>query len=244
MTSSGWFKSFRSPDTAELVKANPHAFVLAFMIAFRAQWKSGWNRLGLEPGEALLGDFADLGMSEQSYRTAKKQLEKWNFATFKPTTKGTIARLTDTRLFDICFEQGNGQDNERLTDAQRTGNGRLTTTQTAKKDKTAEKETQGAVSPGVSINPLPSSLDTQRMRDKWSAWMEYRRGLKKPKAWERLFNEQLEWLTRFDEPTAFEILSASIRNGWTGLFPPRGTDRAPSSPPATSHTFVTSEIKP
>lgn len=36
-----------------------------------------------------------------------------------------------------------------------------------------------------------------------------------------MFEEQMEFLERYPEPVAFEILSASIRNGWQGLFAPK-----------------------
>jgi hypothetical protein len=95
-----WFKSFRHPDVDELKKLNPLAFVLADTIARRAQWKSGFNKFNLQPGEALIGDHDEIGLSEQQYRTAKNQLAKFHFATFRTTNRGTIAKLCDTRLFD------------------------------------------------------------------------------------------------------------------------------------------------
>lgn len=42
--------------------------------------------------------------------------------------------------------------------------------------------------------------------------------MKKPNNWAVLFNEQIEWLSQFSEQKVFDILSASIRNGWQGLF--------------------------
>jgi hypothetical protein len=61
---------------------------------------------------------------------------------------------------------------------------------------------------------------------KWAQWQTIRRGYKKPKSWVVLFNEQIDWLTKFDEATAYECLSASIRNGWQGLFEPKGQNPA------------------
>jgi uncharacterized protein YdaU (DUF1376 family) len=79
------------------------------------------------------------------------------------------------------------------------------------------------------LKDLPPKLNTARMVAKWGIWMNYRRGKAKVKNWLLLFNEQIEWLSKFDEPTAFEILSASIRNGWTGLFEPKQNGH--NSPP-------------
>ena len=135
--SAGWFRAMRGDTAMELIRANPLAYVLAAVIAHRGQYKAGFNRFNLGPGEALLGDYEEYGMSEQNYRTAKAQLEKWGFATFKATSKGTVGKLADTRLFAIFKLEGNGQANRQPTDSQRTGNGRVTTT---KNIRTKERE--------------------------------------------------------------------------------------------------------
>jgi len=107
----------------ELIEAAPRAFTLATVIALRARFKPGFNPInGLFQGEAFLGDFERYGMTEQQYRTAKAQLQKWKFATFRATTKGTVARLIDTRLFDVLNVSANGQANRRPTTKQRTPN--------------------------------------------------------------------------------------------------------------------------
>jgi len=74
---------------------------------------------------------------------------------------------------------------------------------------------------------LPAPLRTERMREKWERWMTYRKALKRCKDFEAMFREQADWLGKFDEATAFEILSQSIRQGWQGLFEPKTTQRKP-----------------
>jgi hypothetical protein len=113
---------FRGEDGDELISANPMAFVLAAIIARRARFSDGFNAHQLRPGEAILGDYRRYGMTEQMYRTAKGQLEKWGFATFRTTNKGTIASLTDTRLFEVSGAANNEQANTQTTDGQRTAN--------------------------------------------------------------------------------------------------------------------------
>lgn len=103
----------------ELIVTAPLAYVLAAVIAHRGQYRPGFNRFNLQPGEALLGDHEAYGMTEQQYRTAKAQLTKWNFATFKSTNKGTVGKLADTRLFSIFRLDDNDQTNGRVTDSQR-----------------------------------------------------------------------------------------------------------------------------
>jgi hypothetical protein len=96
-TKPSYVKMMRSPDLDELMETAPLAFVLAAKIARRACFQPGISLNGLQPGEAFVGDFKKCGLSERQYRAAKEQLSKWGFATFKPTNKGTIARLIDTR---------------------------------------------------------------------------------------------------------------------------------------------------
>jgi hypothetical protein len=123
-----WFTAIRSDDVIELILANPKAFILAFMIAFRARWKDGFNRHGLDKGEAMLGDWTAYGMTRQEYRTALDQLKEWGFATFRTTNKGTLAKLVDTRLFALLPPVRNQQDNQQATSEQPTGNHQTTTT--------------------------------------------------------------------------------------------------------------------
>lgn len=125
-------------------------------------------------------------------------------------------------------DQPNGQP---VTSQRPASDQPVTTKQEWKNDKNGKKE-EGAVVQEGPLKEMPAHLKTQRMMNKWGQWMNFRRGYKKPKNWAELFNEQIDWLTPFDEPTAFEILSASIRNGWQGLFAPK----QPAKPqPAVHH---------
>ena len=117
-----WFKAFRDRDADELIELNPLALVLVYVIAKRAQWSSGFNRYGLQPGEAMIGDHEKCGMTRQQYRTAKQILQSRGFATFKSTVKGTIAKLTDTRIFGVLSPSNQPTEqptpNRQPTDAQ------------------------------------------------------------------------------------------------------------------------------
>lgn len=141
--SSGWFKAMRGNDALELIRKNPNAYALAAVIANRARWREGFNADGLEPGEALLGDHKKYGMTRQEYRTALAQLRKWNFATARTTNAGTIARLTDARLFDPLNLAVNQQDNQRQTTAQPPASQRTTTNEQGKKSKKVEDDSLG-----------------------------------------------------------------------------------------------------
>ena len=104
---------------SEVLNKNPNAFILLYFIAIRA-----WRGPSMSPrdcgiGEALIGDCANMGMSDTEYRTAKKNLKKMGFITTKSTSKGTIAKLINTELFDPNFDFGNDQINGQLTGKQR-----------------------------------------------------------------------------------------------------------------------------
>ena len=130
----------RGNDMLELIRKNPNAYVLAAVIANRARWRKEFNADGLEQGEALLGDYDKYGMTRQEYRTALAQLRKGNFTTTRATNAGTIARLTDTRLFDPLNLTGNQQDNQQPTTEQPPANQRATTNEEGKKSKKVEDD--------------------------------------------------------------------------------------------------------
>ena len=117
---------------SELLKKNQNAFILLYFIAIRAWRGPGISPRGRGIGEALIGDYLAMGMEETPYRTAKKNLKKMGFITTKSTSKGTIAKLINTELFDPNFDFGNDQINGQLTSKQRTANGQATTNNNCK----------------------------------------------------------------------------------------------------------------
>ena len=114
-TRHGWFKASRHPDGMELLKSNPCAFSLSYVIARRARWRKGFNPHSLELGESWLGDYKNYGMTEQQYRTGKTYLQKYGFATFRTTNRGTVGKLLDSRLFSIIDGCDNEQNNRPTT---------------------------------------------------------------------------------------------------------------------------------
>jgi hypothetical protein len=118
----------RTEAAEELAERSMKASHLAGIIARRARYAEGFNRHDLKPGEAFIGDCRRCGMTRQQYRTAIEQLQEWGFATFRPTNKGTIAKLTDTRLFDVTNQLTNQQDNQQTNQpGNQQGNQRVTT---------------------------------------------------------------------------------------------------------------------
>jgi len=106
----GFLKLMRSPESQEL-QNDPLAFTLLTVIAQRARWRTAFDVRGLNFGEALIGDYKEMGLSRQQYRTRLDRLVKCGFVTIRATPKGTIAKLTSTAVFDINLPP----PNERLT---------------------------------------------------------------------------------------------------------------------------------
>ena len=124
--SGAFLQLVRSKETEELMK-DPNSFMLLTQIAYRARRTDEFNVIDLEPGEALIGDYRNIGLSERKYRTAKNKLEKWKFATFKPTSKGTIAKLINSRVFDINIVTNDDQKDRQETNERRASDGQTTT---------------------------------------------------------------------------------------------------------------------
>lgn len=110
----GFLKLVKSSMTEELM-AEPACFMLLTQIAYRARRINGSSINGLKKGEALIGDYKRIGLTEQKYRTAKKKLEKWGLITTRATNRGTVAKLVGKQIFDINEEKSNEQNNGGIT---------------------------------------------------------------------------------------------------------------------------------
>ena len=130
-----WFKANRSHVAGELIQTNKNAFILLYVIAARARWRDGFNVHGLTQGEAFIGDHDAYGMTAREYRTAKALLAKHGFATFKGTSKGTVATLANSTVFDIRQSRDDGQKDTQATDARQVGDEQATTNKKEEKER-------------------------------------------------------------------------------------------------------------
>lgn len=73
--------------------------------------------------------------------------------------------------------------------------------------------------------PIPAEIDTPEFRAVWSDWIAERKDRKKPLT-ARAAKSQLQVLATLGPEKASECVSASIRNGWAGLFPESGDVKA------------------
>ena len=140
----GFVKLNRSDETFELLQ-DPHAFTLLTVIAVRARRTEKFNIHNLRPGEALIGDYASYGMTRQQYRGAMQRLKRWGLASFKPTTRGTVATLLDDRIYDVNVEPGPPSNNHPSTLTQPTTNHPPTTNKNEKNGKKGKKYLAGSV---------------------------------------------------------------------------------------------------
>lgn len=112
----GFIKLVRDSNIEELLKY-PHAYALLTLIALRAKRANDIGFNNLEIGKCYIGDCKTIGASPRQYRTAKKRLSICGLATFKGTNKGTIAKLTNTRVFDVNLSTDRQADRQ-ATDSQ------------------------------------------------------------------------------------------------------------------------------
>ena len=140
----GFVKLNRSDETFEFLR-DPHAFTLLTVIAVRARRTEKFNIHNLRPGQALIGDHTNYGMTLQQYRTAKRRLIRWGFIACKATSKGTIATLLDNRVYDINCIDSPPSINKQPTSEPQAANKPPTTNKNEKNGKKGKKYLAGSV---------------------------------------------------------------------------------------------------
>jgi len=138
----------RSKEAEELMK-KPDAFMLLTQISMRAKRNDDFCVSNLKTGEAFIGDFKNIGLTERRYRTAKSDIQKFGLASFKATNRGTIAKLTDSRVYNINEDESDEPSDRQATsqatgkrqagDEQATTNKKLNNIKKTKKNKEIEE---------------------------------------------------------------------------------------------------------
>jgi hypothetical protein len=136
---SRFIKYIPDTDISLYLEKKPISNHLALIIAKRAR-RTYCPLENLQIGECFLGDCKKIGITEQQYRTAKQQLTRINFATFRGTNKGTIAKLVNSDVWDINVTEGNEQTNGQATDKTTTNNETTTTNKNVKNKRTKESK--------------------------------------------------------------------------------------------------------
>lgn len=124
MSNNGFLKLNRCELVLEMLHNRPTAYNLLTLIAWRARRKSDRHLDELKLNQAYIGDYESYGVTERIYRTDKLFLEKYGFATFKGSNKGTVATLCDNSIFDINVD---GIKTTQRTDERRASDEQATT---------------------------------------------------------------------------------------------------------------------
>jgi len=136
---TGFFKVMRSESTVALLR-DPNAFMLLFQIAMRARRTDALNLHGLGMGEALIGDHESIGLTRGQYRQALKRLERYGEITTRATSRGTIARIEKTDVFDINIQESCQPASQPAASGQPSRNQETAANKKEKKEENKEKE--------------------------------------------------------------------------------------------------------
>ena len=138
---NGFIKFRLSKNSQEILK-RPKAFTLLAQIALKAKRTNSLSVDYLKFGEALITDPQQCGLTQQEYRTAKKQLKKMGLVIFKATNRGTIAKLMNSTIFDIFPDIPNKQTTIRQQTSNKQKPNKSKGKQPAKKKKQQTKSTK------------------------------------------------------------------------------------------------------
>jgi hypothetical protein len=188
--SGGFLKLVRGRDVEDLFR-DPLAYTLLSLIAYRARRSEGFDVHGLEPGEALIGDHESVGMTRKQYRVRLNRLVCGGFVAIRRADRGTIAKVLDTRIFDINADEGGHQNGHQRAIERPSEGHRRATNKKDKKDKNEKmKESLSLVeTDGAKNAPVKRDHDAgERENDFETFWIAYPRKDGKAaarKAWEQ-----------------------------------------------------------
>jgi len=217
-----WIALHCGEDSEALLMNRPAAFLLLTQIAMRAKWKP-CSITKLNAGQAFIGDWREAGLSsEKVYRNAKAFLAECGLATFEGRTKGTVATLTDKRIFSFEREDKGEQwaDRGRTEGGQRATNHTDTQIHGDKEEKKSAKPAKKTKSPEPELFPLELPFPSKEFAEAWESWTKHRMEKKKPltKTSTKL---QLKELLGWGEARAVAALIHSTKKGYEGIYEPR-----------------------
>jgi len=232
--SERFLKIIISDQTIELAKKHKNAFVLLFFIAERAR-RNNDGLDGLQIGDAILGDYMEMGFSRKEYRTAltflkkeqiiqsvqnqsvKNSLRMKNQATSRATKraiKGEVVNLCDAGVYDINSNdkghvKGHKKGHERATSGP----------QTRKKKKEKEENKEKVKKENFEISEkieLAEELIAVRENIKLtSAQLEKLKQAHPAEKLEWLFNRLDSWMTTKEGPFTARWCYGQLKpGGW------------------------------
>lgn len=219
--SAGFIKFHRSKEFEEMVEHYPLAFVLLAVIAQRAKRTTEFSAIGLEVGEALLGDHSKYGLTRQQFRTCVLKLKLYGFLTIKSTTRGTIVKLLKNSIFDTNCEQ---QPTNEPTNSQPSNNHQTTTKKKERSKEVKKLYSSDSIEIGLcmklfeNLKVLEKSVKQPKDFTSWAIHMD--RLIKLDGASAEEIEETIKWLHTSNHPQADfwkgQILSADgLRKKWS-----------------------------
>lgn len=208
-------------DTRRLLR-RPGDFALLALIAMRARRRDSRQNDGLDVGEGYVGDIATVGLTPRGYRTAKDRLTKDGLATFRTTSRGTIAKLVSTTVFIALGVNDDEQECLEATDQRQDGDELQATNREEDKKKRKIKYT----SPSDLFSALlPQEqfrrLDLPELRNIYADWCCHRQQLRKPLKAKAVELDARHMLTVLDVGGVEDIkrrIELAIDRGWQGWF--------------------------
>ena len=210
------FVKWMLTDEAEELLKYPDGHALLSLIARRARRQGSFATDGLEAGEALIGDYESCGLSMRRYRTAKEKLEKWGFATFRATNKGTIAKLMNTMVFDVSWDRSDKQSDKPATSQRQPSDNPATTNRDIEREESKREE---IYRPACSLDSI---LGEERFRSlaedgdfvgRFGKWVRAREEKERALSAAEI-EANLEEALRLGPAEAGERLRVALLNGW------------------------------
>lgn len=136
--SNGFIKLQRA--ALELLQNDHKAFLLISLIALRTRWGDvKYDKCKLQVGQAFIGDYKSIGLTEQEYREAKYRLEfEYKLLTCSGTNRGTVVTLLNTDIYDVIVKTEQRTDNG-LNNGLNNGQKKRKTTDRKKEKERAEQ---------------------------------------------------------------------------------------------------------
>ena len=107
------FLMLRRTEVTDTLLADMPALHLLTVIGLRARYSAAPSVHGLTFGQAMIGDWEKIGMTQKEYRCAKQRLAAFGLASFKGKSKGTVATLLDQRVFNLGDDRKEAKQGEQ-----------------------------------------------------------------------------------------------------------------------------------
>lgn len=138
----GYIKIWRKTLDSGLLQLPNSLALFVYMLMEATHKPIRYGTVELERGQLVTGRHklsTELGMSEQSVRTALEHLIKFDFVTSKSTNKYTVYTIVNYNKYQDIDSAPNQQNNQQVTNEQPTSNQQVTTIQEHKHINTQEE---------------------------------------------------------------------------------------------------------